>query len=62
MLKKIFKFISDVRAEMMKVSWPTRQELIGSTGVVILTTVLLAIFIGLCDFVLSRIVHMFMGI
>ena len=54
---KIGKFMSQVRAEMKKVSWPTRQELISSTVVVLISTILLAIFIGLCDVVLSRTIH-----
>jgi len=54
---KIGKFVSQVRAEMKKVSWPTKQELISSTVVVLISTVMLAAFIGLCDLVLSRAIH-----
>jgi len=49
MLEKAKKFIVDVRAEMGKVSWPTRNELRGSTTVVIVTVIIVAIFIGLVD-------------
>jgi len=41
---------------MKSVSWPNRQELISATAVVILSTALLALFIGVVDFVLSTII------
>ncbi|MFH1854505.1 MAG: preprotein translocase subunit SecE [Candidatus Omnitrophota bacterium] len=53
---RITKFITEVKVEMHKVSWSDRQELIGSTGVVIVSTLLLAIFIGIVDIILSRFV------
>ena len=41
---------------MQKVSWSDRNELIGSTTIVIISTALLAIFIGIVDIILSRVV------
>ena len=54
MLKKIQNFFIEVRAEMQKVSWSTREELIGSTGVVLMTMFLLSAFIGIADFFMSH--------
>ena len=54
---KIGKFISQVRTEMKKVSWPTKQELISSTIVVLVSTIILAVYIGICDLFLSRIIN-----
>ncbi len=54
---KIGKFISQVRTEMGKVSWPSRQELVSSTIVVLVSTLILAVYIGICDLVLSRFVN-----
>ena len=51
---KITNFITEVKVEMQKVSWSTKDELIGSTTVVIVSTLLLAVFIGMVDIVLSR--------
>jgi preprotein translocase subunit SecE len=53
MIEKAKKFVSDVMVEMKKVSWPTRNELRGSTLVVIVTVFILSIFIGVVDRVLS---------
>jgi preprotein translocase subunit SecE len=53
MIAKSKKFVTDVYVEMKKVSWPSRNELRGSTVVVIVTVIILAIFIGLVDRILS---------
>ena len=50
------KFISQVKTEMKKVAWPSKQELISSTIVVLISTMALAVFIGACDLVLSRVI------
>jgi preprotein translocase subunit SecE len=42
---------------MKKVAWPSRQELMNSTMVVLVSTLMLAVFIGICDLVLSRVVN-----
>ena len=47
-------FVKEVRQELGKVSWSSRQELIGSTLVVITVTAILAVFIGVIDIVLSK--------
>jgi len=54
-LEKTSQFITEVKIEMQKVSWSTKDELIGSTVVVIVSTLLLAVFIGAVDIVLSRV-------
>jgi len=54
---KIGKFISDVNAEIRKVVYPKREELIGSTWVVIITTVVIAIYLGAVDWGLSKFVE-----
>lgn len=53
---KITNFITETKVEMQKVSWSTKDELIGSTIVVIVSTLLLSIFIGIVDVVLSKFV------
>ena len=53
MIEKTKKFTNDVVAEMKKVTWPTLDELKGSTLVVIVTVFILAIFIGIIDRILS---------
>jgi len=57
----IGKFLGQVRTEMKKVSWPSRDELISSTVVVITSTIFLGIFIGICDLILSRVINFLIG-
>ena len=61
MFSKMFRFIWDVRQEFSKVSWPTREELMGSTYVVIIITAILAVFIFGVDTVLTNIIKLFLG-
>lgn len=61
MANKIANFFKEVKLEMSKVSWSTKDELIGSTTVVLASLVILAVFIGICDIVLSKIVNIIMS-
>jgi len=61
MANKVVNFFSEVKIEMSKVSWPTRDELIGSTIVVLVSLALLSGFIGVCDLFLSNIVNIIMS-
>ncbi len=56
MITKFVNFLREVKTELKKVSWSTKDELIGSTMVVMITVLLLATFIGICDLFLSRII------
>ncbi len=44
-------FLIATESEMKKVSWSSRQELLGSTAVVIATVVILAVIIWLADMI-----------
>ena len=61
MSNKFTGFFNDVKLEMMKVSWPTKDELIGSTAVVLISLAILSLFIGVCDVVLSKIINIIMS-
>jgi preprotein translocase subunit SecE len=54
---RIREFVQEVLAEFRKVTWPSRAELISSTAVVIVVTVVLAFFLGGVDIVLARVVE-----
>lgn len=56
---KIKIFLSQVKVELSKVSWSTRQELIGATGVVIVITLILTVCIGAIDSLLSVLLNYF---
>lgn len=62
MLKKIGNFLREVKIELGKVTWSTKEELMASTVVVIVSVLLLAIFIGACDFILIRLINIILKI
>ena len=54
-------FIRETRQELNKVTWPSRNELWQSTLVVIITTLMLAAFIGVIDLILSFFMRIILG-
>ena len=58
MIKKVFTYFSDVKVEMSKVSWPTRAELIESTRMVLVMSLILSILVFLTDRVLSLLLEL----
>ncbi|TRZ97556.1 MAG: preprotein translocase subunit SecE [Nitrospiraceae bacterium] len=48
------EFLTDVRSELKKISYPTRSETIGSTTVVIVLVVIVSVFLALTDLLLVR--------
>jgi preprotein translocase subunit SecE len=51
--EKTKQFYADTRSEMKKVSWPNRQEVVGTTVVVIIATFFFGIYLGLVDYLLG---------
>ena len=58
LIAKPVNFVKEVRAELGKVAWSTREELISSTLVVIVVTVILGVFIGVLDIFLSKLLSL----
>ena len=56
-MNKAAKFLNEVKLELKKVSWPTRLELLNATVVVIVSVIILAVFIAVCDLVWSTIIN-----
>ena len=54
-MKKALAFLREVRTELSKVTWPSRDELVSSTGVVMFSVLIVAIFIGAVDLGLTKI-------
>jgi preprotein translocase SecE subunit len=55
MFRKLVKFLREVKLELKKVSWPSRREISGSTGVVIVSVIIVAFYLGILDTVLQQI-------
>ena len=59
--EKLVQFIKEVRMELGKVSWPSRNELTVSTMAVIFFSVVMAGFIGVIDFALVKVLEILAG-
>ena len=51
---KFVTFLGEVRQEMRKVSFPTREEVVGTTIVVIVTSVIFAIYLWIADLLIQQ--------
>jgi preprotein translocase subunit SecE len=49
-MKKIFAFISESIGELKKVNWPTKDDVISQTIVVVVSLAVLSVVLGLMDF------------
>ena len=61
MLKKTRGFLTDVRVELKKVTWPNRQDTLSSTAVVIVVVFIISFYLGFIDILLSRMVTALFG-
>ena len=59
--KGALQFLKEVRAELNKVSWPTKKELFSYTGVVGLTVVIVCLLIWVCDTAFAKLFRMILG-
>jgi len=60
--EKIRTFLSEVRTEFRKVNWPKPDELKESTTVVIVAVLVITLFVTVVDFVLNKVLTLFVGI
>ena len=60
-MQKIMTFIESVKIELGKVTWPTRKETVATSGVVVLIVLIISLYLGACDIVLSKLMRMILG-
>jgi len=54
---KVSEFLQQVKAELQKVTWPTRKETYGSTMVVIVLVLIVGVFLWVVDSALSTMIQ-----
>ena len=57
MITKAIQFLTEVKNEVNKVTWPSKKEALGGTAVVLVVVFFMATFLGLVDLLLSKIVE-----
>ncbi len=60
-MNKIAEYFQSVKKEMSKVSWPTQQELIDSTVIVVVFSIIVSLFIFGVDRVYSTVLELIFG-
>ncbi|MCB9802450.1 preprotein translocase subunit SecE [Candidatus Nomurabacteria bacterium] len=58
-MSKLINYLKESRTELAKVSWPSKQTTLQHTGIVIVISLLVAIFLGGIDFLLNKILELF---
>ena len=61
MINKISQYFNGVQVEMKKVTWLSKQEMLGSTIIVGIFSIFIAIFLFVIDFGLSEFVSRLLG-
>ena len=60
-MQKKIQFIKEAKIELKKVTWPTPKQTLASTAVVIIIVFIVAIYLGLVDYVLAKLVKFILG-
>jgi preprotein translocase subunit SecE len=58
---RLVRYLKETRAELRKVSWPTRQQATNLTLIVLAVTVAMAIFLGAVDFLFANLLRLLVG-
>jgi len=54
--RRVRNFIAESQFEMRKVVWPTRDETIKTTGIIIVVVIILSLLLGLIDLILKSVI------
>ncbi|MCR4676963.1 MAG: preprotein translocase subunit SecE [Sphaerochaetaceae bacterium] len=57
-MKKLIKYLKECVLEMKKVAWPNKATVISYTKIVLVTTIVFAVVLGLVDYVLLKGVYL----
>lgn len=58
-MNPVFRYLRESRLELMKVTWPSRDQVINLTVVVLVVCILMAAFTGGIDYVFSSVIRTF---
>jgi preprotein translocase subunit SecE len=58
-INKIITFLGEVRLELKKVNWPSQDQILRYTIIVIIASVAVAIFLGGLDFIFTILLNKF---
>jgi preprotein translocase subunit SecE len=59
---RIVKYLKEVRAEIRKVTWPSRQEVLRLSAIVIVVLVVMSAFMAIIDYAFSWLMRLIIGL
>ncbi len=59
---RVKRFFKDTKAELKKVTWPTKEQLIHNTGVIIVFIILIAVILSVLDLAFGKLFTLLSGI
>ena len=59
-MAKIFQFFKESKAELKKVVWPTKDDVLSSIKIVIISTIIMAVILGLLDLGFTQLFRLLM--
>lgn len=60
-MQKVMQFLNDAKVELKRVTWPSRKQTTASTFVVIIIVFIMAIYFGIIDFGLAKLIKLILG-
>ena len=48
-MAKLVKYLKDTKAELKKVTWPSKSQIKNNTGIIIVFIIIVAVFLFVCD-------------
>jgi len=56
-MQKMKRFFVEVRAELLKISWPSKDAILASTIIVVILSIIIAIYVGVVDVFFSSLIR-----
>jgi len=62
LFKRIGEFLTEVKGELKKVTWPTKNDLIKTTIAVLISSLIFGVFLFVVDMIFSRVINSIIGV
>ena len=58
----VARYLKEVRSEMSKVIWPTREQTVNLTSIVLAVMVIMSIFLGVLDYIFGGLIQLLISV
>ena len=62
LFKRIGEYLTEVKGELKKVTWPTKNDLIKTTIAVLVSSLIFGVFLFIVDMIFSRVINSIIGV